>query len=41
MLWILLGNVNFDDDPAECGLSRLFPFVESSGDEKSNKHSIA
>jgi hypothetical protein len=37
---ILLENVNFDDDPAECGLSRLFPFVESSADEKSNKTAL-
>jgi len=36
----LLGNVNFDDDPAEFGLSRLFPFDESSDDEKSNKTAL-
>jgi hypothetical protein len=35
-IWInLLGNVSFDE-PAEFGLSRLFPFDESSDDEKSN-----
>jgi len=37
---ILLGNVNFDADPADCGLSRLFPFDKSSDDEKSNKTAL-